>query len=305
MKKTRVIASFLLIIFSAFLFCSCSAPQKDNKRFKIVTSFYPMYVLTKNITEGADVDVINMTKPETGCLHNYQLLPDDIKELEEADVFIINGGGMETFMEKAYENVKGLNVISASDGIELLRLEEDGDDHGEEFNSHVWTYVPYAIKEVENITDGLAGANPENAGIYKKNAEKYINALNDVHNKFLAVSEKAKGKNIVLTHESFDYMAFGYGMCVSGKIIEGENEQPSAGEISKLAEIIKAEDVIGLFKEPQYPDGTIKILSKETSVPVYELDPMVTGDNNYLGVYENVMTQNMLTIEKALALSEK
>jgi glycosyltransferase involved in cell wall biosynthesis len=60
-----------------------------------------MYISTKNITRGIDgVRVINMTKPQTGCLHDYQLTPQDLKTLEAADAFIVNGAGMESFLDK-------------------------------------------------------------------------------------------------------------------------------------------------------------------------------------------------------------
>ena len=304
MKYFKIISVILIIILLTMSFSACGIPDEQEDDFIVVTSFYPMYVFTKNITEGAEnVKVINMTKPQTGCLHDYNLLPEDIKTLEKADVFVINGGGMEAFMEKVYENIYGLNVIIASDGIEFINTEcnEHHDhNHEEEFNSHVWTFVPNAVKEVENITKGLLSLNPENEKIYKENAENYIKALNGVHEKFKALKSKTDGKEMVVTHEAFDYMAKGYGLKIAGRIMSDHNSQPSAHELSELVKKVENSSVIGIFKEPQYPDGVINTLAKETKVPVYDLDPMVTGEDKYLGVYESVMLDNLKTIENAL-----
>ena len=304
MKYFKITSVILIIILLSMSFSACGIPDEQEDDFIIVTSFYPMYVFTKNITEGAEnVKVINMTEPQTGCLHDYKLLPEDIKTLEKADVFVINGGGMEAFMEKLYENISGLNVITASDGIEFINTECDehhDHTHEEEFNSHVWTYVPNAIKEVENITKGLISLNSENEKIYKENSEKYIKSLNGVHEKFKALKSIADGKEMVVTHEAFDYMANGYGLKIAGRIMSDHNSQPSAHELSELVKKVKNVSVIGIFKEPQYPDGVINTLTKETKVPVYDLDPMVTGEDEYLGVYESVMLDNLKTIENAL-----
>ena len=307
MKKFKIIAVMLIALLILPLFSGCSRAVDKEEDFLIVTSFYPMYVFTKNITEGAEnVNVLNMTEPQTGCLHDYQLLPEDIKTLEKADVFVINGGGMEAFMEKAYENVKDLEVITASEGIDFISLEcEEHEHHShhdhehEELNSHVWTYVPNAVKEVENITKGLCEFNPGNEKIYRENAEKYIKKLNAVHEEFKEFSDSAGDIKLAVTHEAFDYMAKGYGFEIAGYVISGHNTQPSAGELSDLTGKIKDEEVIGIFKEPQYPDGVINTLARETGADIYELDPMVTGEEEYKDVYEAAMLKNLKTIKTA------
>ena len=118
MRSTTKILSLLLLVLSvALVGCGGTdkpAEKKTAEPFRIVTSFYPMYVATINITDGVDgVEVYNMTKPQTGCLHDYQLMTEDMKTLEKADAFVINGAGMEDFMDKVTEQQKKLKVIDA------------------------------------------------------------------------------------------------------------------------------------------------------------------------------------------------
>ena len=71
-----------------------------------------MYVLAENLTEGIDgIQVTNLTENQTGCLHDYQLTTSDMKLIDEADAFIINGAGLETFLEKVYIVVYTINKI--------------------------------------------------------------------------------------------------------------------------------------------------------------------------------------------------
>ena len=93
----------LLLAVGTILLAGCgaqTATKEHSGNFHIVTSFYPMYIDAINITRGVDgVTVTNMTKPQTGCLHDYQLTTEDMKTLEKADAFIVNGAGMESFLD--------------------------------------------------------------------------------------------------------------------------------------------------------------------------------------------------------------
>ena len=94
----------VLLLTWAVLLSGCSKPidtTEDSEKLQVVTSFYPMYLLAQAVTEGAtELELRNMAQPQTGCLHDYELTISDMKFLENADVLIINGGGMEGFLEE-------------------------------------------------------------------------------------------------------------------------------------------------------------------------------------------------------------
>ena len=98
--KRILIAMLLVLLALGAAGCGTQQQGGHDKKFRIVTSFYPMYIDAINITKGVDgVEVVNMTKPQTGCLHDYQLTTEDMKTLEKADAFIVNGAGMESFLD--------------------------------------------------------------------------------------------------------------------------------------------------------------------------------------------------------------
>ena len=181
MKKRTIWA--LATALLALLVTGCAA-QTDGQT-TIVTSFYPMYVLTLNVTDGIDgVTVQNMAEQNVGCLHDYQLQTRDMVALEGADALVINGGGMEQFMDKVLTLRADLPIIDASEGIEMFSSDEEHDhdahghdDHDELYNAHVWLDPNRAIQQVQNIADGLAAADPVHAEAYQANAERYIAQL--------------------------------------------------------------------------------------------------------------------------------
>ena len=97
----------------------------------VVTSFYPMYIATLNIVDGVEgVRLENLSEPQTGCLHDFQLTPEDMKLLSTADVFVINGGGIESFMSDVAKAYPKLDVVEACEDVTLLSEDaESNHDH--------------------------------------------------------------------------------------------------------------------------------------------------------------------------------
>ncbi|WP_315452544.1 metal ABC transporter solute-binding protein, Zn/Mn family [uncultured Selenomonas sp.] len=301
MRSTTKILSLLLLVLSvALVGCGGTdkpAEKKTAEPFRIVTSFYPMYVATINITDGVDgVEVYNMTKPQTGCLHDYQLMTEDMKTLEKADAFVINGAGMEDFMDKVTEQQKKLKVIDASRGIELIHDEEEGD------NPHVWLSVTDAITQVRNIADQLKEADPAHAAAYEKNAVAYIEKLTSLKSEMHAALDNVPHKDIVTFHEAFPYFAKEFNLNIIGVVEREPGTEPTPTELQETIEQVNALPTKVLFTEPQYSPAAAETIARETGAKIYTLDPVVTGEATPAAknAYIDTMKKNMKTLQEAL-----
>lgn len=291
---------FCLLASLCLLLTGCGSTNtagggKDGS-FHIVTSFYPMYVATINITQGVDgVTVTNMTKPQTGCLHDYQLMTEDMKTLEKADAFVINGAGMESFLDKVVEQQKNLKIIDASKGIELLK-----DD--DEENPHVWLSVTDAILQVKNIAEQLKAADPKHADAYEKNAAAYIKKLEALKAEMHAELDTVPNKDIVTFHEAFPYFAKEFGLNIISVVEREPGTEPTPAELQATIEQVKKLPVKVLFTEPQYSPSAAETIARETGAKIYTLDPVVTGEANEqaLNAYIDTMKKNMETLKTAL-----
>ena len=291
---------FCLLTALCLLLTGCGGTNtagggKDGS-FHIVTSFYPMYVATINITQGVDgVTVTNMTKPQTGCLHDYQLMTEDMKTLEKADAFVINGAGMESFLDKVIEQQKNLKIIDASKGIELLK-----DD--DEENPHVWLSVTDAILQVKNIAEQLKAADPKHADAYEKNAAAYIKKLEALKAEMHAELDTVPNKDIVTFHEAFPYFAKEFGLNIISVVEREPGTEPTPAELQATIEQVKKLPVKVLFTEPQYSPSAAETIARETGAKIYTLDPVVTGEANdqALNAYIDTMKKNMETLKTAL-----
>ena len=291
---------FCLLASLCLLLTGCGSTNtagggKDGS-FHLVTSFYPMYVATINITQGVDgVTVTNMTKPQTGCLHDYQLMTEDMKTLEKADAFVINGAGMESFLDKVIEQRKNLKIIDASKGIELLK-----DD--DEENPHVWLSVTDAILQVKNIAEQLKAADPKHADAYEKNAAAYIKKLEALKAEMHAELDTVPNKDIVTFHEAFPYFAKEFGLNIISVVEREPGTEPTPAELQATIEQVKKLPVKVLFTEPQYSPSAAETIARETGAKIYTLDPVVTGEANEqaINAYIDTMKKNMETLKTAL-----
>ena len=304
--KTKL-TKILTIIFAASMLltgCNNSAESNNsiesNNKLTIVTSFYPMYISTLNIVKDIpDVEVINMTAPQTGCLHDYSLSTKDLKTLSSADIFVINGAGMESFLDDVIDEYSDLKIIEASNGISLI---EDTDHDEHDVNPHVWVSISKNIEEVSNIAKELSAFDPNHASEYEANADAYIAKLENLRTEMHAALDNVNNKDIITFHEAFPYFAEEFNLNIAGVIEVEPDSEPSAKEVENIISIINEKNIKALFTEPQYSSKIADTIAKETGASIYTLDPIVTGDANEDAYDDYIvkMQENLNTLKEAL-----
>lgn len=273
----------------------------------VVTSFFPITIFTLNLVDGIEgVEVQSLAEPDTGCLHDYQLQTGDMKLLDRADVFLINGAGMESYLTGVFEAFPELPVVDASAGVTLLENcgEEDDHDHSHDhqYNAHIWLDAGNAVIMVQNLADGLAAHLPRHEAAIRDNCEAYtarLTALDAELKEKLGVLER---KEIVTFHEAFPYFANAYGLQVAAVVNQEPEDALSPRALAQLVLQIRDLGVPPLFVEPQYEDKAARTIARETGAQVYELDPIVTAPAGEFALthYEDVMRRNALILTEAL-----
>ena len=135
------IAIAIAVIASVLAFSGISndstpmeSPEQANlvpqaEKITILTSFYPYHEFTKNV--AGDFADVKQFMPNGVEAHDWEPRAQEIQSLKDADVFVYNGLGMESYIENIIESGEFDNVVflKASEGVELLKFEDDHDDH--------------------------------------------------------------------------------------------------------------------------------------------------------------------------------
>jgi len=272
MKKKILILSIIVFIVALFWVVGSNNPTIQNNEddnLNILTTFYPVYLFTQNVTEGTDVIVKSLDVESAGCLHGYQLTTGNMKDIEAADIIVINGAEMEkTFIYDIKELYPNKTIIDTSGGIELLNSKFE-----DEVNSHIWLSVNNAKIQVKNIAKELSKYDEKNAYVYTQNSNKYITKLDELINNY-----DKKEINIVAMHDSISYFAKDLGLNVIDIIQNDEEDTPTQKRINEIVNNMKANNVKAILIENTYSDRLATLLADETDAKIYYFDSITSGN---------------------------
>lgn len=311
MKKnhTRLLILFLITLI---IISGCSdRVEPDNGKLKVYTSFYPIYDFTSKIA-GDRLEVYNMVASGIEP-HDWEPSASDIVNLENADIFIYNGAGMEHWVEGVLPTLenKDLLVIEASQGIELLtddhnHNDEDehnhGHDHGD-YDAHVWT-DPLNVKIImDNIKNGLNQIDPDSKDFYQDNYKRYSKELDILHNEFEASLSTLPNKDIVVSHKAFSYMCQAYGL--NQIAIDGlyPDSEPNPGRMAEIIDFVKDNKIKVIFFEELASPKIANAIALETGAVVDVLNPLESLSDEEIqngDDYFSVMRKNLEALERAL-----
>lgn len=268
MKKNFLAAAVLLPLALS----SCS--EAEHSGIRVTASFYPVYIIAENVVgEVPGIDLRSMAQPQTGCLHDYQLTTADMRSLEDTDLFIVNGGGMESFLDNALELFPELDVIDTSAGVTSLEGHDHGHtdhDHGE--NSHYWMYPENAVVQAENICGALSEICPEYADEFRQNTDAFKESVSGIE------TFDGKGISVCVFNEAFEYLHLSYGFDVAAVVEMDENETPSAKELAEIITEINEGGIDLLIAADDASKTVADTIARETGAGVVVLDPVLTGD---------------------------
>ncbi len=305
-----------------------SQTKEEDDRLTVVTSFYPVYIAAANVVGDCKrVEVKNLSEPQTGCLHDFQLTPEDMKLLSGADVFVVNGGGMEAFLTDVLKQYPNLNIVETmetqaaedadahedaeahihteenADVHTHTHAEEDSDTHTHTHeNAHAWMSVEHYRGQVEVITDALCEAFLEYADIFRENAAAYDAKLAKLQAQQEEIYEAAAGTKIISFHEAYEYVAEDYGLEICYTLNLDEERQVSAGEVADVLRAVRENGISMIFAEELYGSELSETVRKEADVEVYYLDSLVRGDYS-LDSYINGMQENINILKAAFGVN--
>lgn len=278
-----------IVAVSAAVTAFTRVTVREDGRLRLVASFYPVYIAALNVTDGVDgVQVVNLVPSLTGCLHDFQLSPDNMITLTGADALLLNGAGAEPFLDTVRARFPSLAAIDCSEGVALLESHEahhhdhGGEPHPEEehaYNEHIWTGPDRYIHQIENLRDGLAALDPGHADAYRANAAAYIGEIEAVRDELLEAAANLPTDQCITFHDSMAYLADELGLQTIAALSMGEESGLSASDLAQAEQAASAAGRVILLYDQQYPLEYASIGEGASMSRTVSLNAAVTGDN--------------------------
>lgn len=278
-------------------------PFSDDGRIKVMASFYPMYDFAQKVG-GDKVEVKDMVPAGTEP-HDWEPAATDIRNLEDADVFVYNGADLEHWAEDVLATLENQDLIAAeaSDGVELLDGEGDHAHGDNGKDSHVWLDPLRAKQEMKNIRDAFCQADPENRDYYEANYEKYAGEFDELDQEFREGLADIKIRDIIVAHEAFGYLCNAYDL--KQLAIEGltPDSEPDPAKMQEVIEYAKEFDIHTIFFEELASPKVAKTVAKEVDAVTAVLNPIegLSEEDIQDGEdYFSVMRKNLAALKMAL-----
>ena len=277
--------SILILLLFLLSGCAVSAPEAD-----IAATTLPVYEFTFRLCQGTDLTVTRLITEPVSCLHDYSLSVRQVKAVEQADLIVLSGAGLEEFM---HDLLSDRRVIDASSGISLLGCDHDhheDDHHHHEADSHIWLSPENAMTMCANICAGLEANYPQYANQFRANLSVLtadLQALADYGRQQLS---SLSCRELITFHDGFAYFAESFDLHILAAVEEESGSEASAAELKELIGLIDTHNIPAIFTEKSGSVSAAGIISRETGVNVFDLDMAMAGDSWFDAMYHNIDT---------------
>ena len=282
----------LIFLVALALFAGCAHSENPAQ---IAATTLPVYDFTVYLCQGTGLEVTRLVAESVSCLHDYTLQVSQMRAVENAELVIMNGAGLENFLHDIIED-KG-PVVDASAGIELI-CPETGHDHGHdhdhghshESDSHIWLSPENAMVMASNICGGLCRQYPGHANTFKDN----LSSLQEELQLLQKYGEDALGnlscREIITFHDGFAYFAESFGLTILEAVEEESGSEASAKELIHLTQLVEEHDLPAIFTEVNGSVSAASVISAETGAKVFTLDMAMAGESYFEAMYHNIDT---------------
>lgn len=266
----------LLMILIAVCGVFSGKTDAGEKRPLVLATTFPMYLIARGVAAGRDgLELELLTASDAGHSHNHALKPDEMRKLAEADSLVINGLGMESYLDAAMERIGGgADVFDCSKFVGGPLPSEDGG-----FNQHFFASPSAHAEIAEGMAERFAALDPEGADAYRANARRYAEEMRALVVGMKAAADALPNRRVVAPEGALEYLARDFGLeIVAFTMSHGHSHDgnESAARMAALLKTIREKDAAAVLVNEHAPAAGA-LLAEETGLPAVGLETAESG----------------------------
>ncbi len=252
-----------MALLCALALAACGEEKKAaDDAFKVVTTFTVIADMARNVA-GDAAEVVSVTRPGAE-IHGYQPTPGDLTRALDADLILWNGLNLEVWFEQFIGNLGDKPSATVSDGIAPIAIASG--TYAGKANPHAWIGADAAMIYIDNIRNALTEHDPDNAAIYRTNAERYKmrvrETLDPLRAKIAAIPD---GKRWLVTCEgAFSYLARDFGLRELYLWPMNADAVGTPQQVRKVIDGVRENDIPVVFCESTVNTDPAKQIARET-----------------------------------------
>jgi len=252
----------------------------ESKKVSVVATFYPLENFAKKV--GGDRIVVTSIVPAGAEPHEYEPTQKDVLSAYQADVFLVNGAGIDPWAEKIRPELekRGVKVVQMSEFITLLAAEREEAEHEEDgheesmFDPHFWLDPLLVEKEVMAISESLSARDEAGKAVYAQNASEFLERLRILDEQYRSGLSVCTFDTVVTSHNAFAYMASRYDFSVLPVAGLSPEAETSPRRLAEIATLVKEKGIKYIFFETLVSPRVAETLAQEVGAETLVFNPL-------------------------------
>lgn len=285
--------NFVLLLLILIALSGCISQTENAAEVRAATTIIPLGEFVKAV--GGDRVGVSVLVPPGAEPHTFEPSPSQIRQIADADIYVKNGLGLESWMDNILKVNPKMVVVDSSKGVSLI-ADTNETDKGETdsdkaasagrtgaVDMHIWLSPRRAMIQVQNICDGLIEVDPARRDYYINNRDSYIAKLRELDAYLNSTFAGTKKKKFIVLHPAWIYFASDYGL--EQIAIEVEEKEPGPRYLAEIVNHARENNITTVFVEPQYNPKMAEVISKEIDGKVVSIDDLAP---NYIDNMKSV-----------------
>ena len=260
---------------------------------KVVVSIPPLAMMIEPLLD--EDDELEVLLSPGASPHGFQLKPSHMLAIENADLVVSVGTGVDGWLQRALGNYKGAqSVMMQQPGLVLLEKRQGGvwekhDHHSHDhdhlhpakspkqqakMDGHIWLSLQNAKALIQGTSEALQALQPLRAGAIAAREQAIFESLQTRETVWREQLKPFEESSFVVMHDAYQYFEYTFGLNASGTIHVNPELPPSAKRLHELRHVIEERKVRCVFTEPQFPQQRLQPVIEGFDVNVGSLDPL-------------------------------
>lgn len=269
-----------IYLLLAIVGLSACQGKKEGGTRTISVTIEPQRYFAEKI--AGDLFHINCVTPAGQSPETYDPTPQQMVQISQSQAYFRIGeiGFEQAWMKNLQSQNPDMAVFDLSEGMELIKNEEEAHEEGEahphhhhgSVDPHIWTSISGARVIAQNTYQAFIKLDPENQEIYRAGYQRLIEEIDSTEAEMKQLLQPLAGTAFIIYHPALTYFAREFGL--KQLCIELDGKEPSPAQLKQLLETATQSGAKVVFVQQEFDQKNAELIAKETGCRLVTINPL-------------------------------
>lgn len=269
-----------IYLLLAIVGLSACQGKKEGGTRTISVTIEPQRYFAEKI--AGDLFQINCVTPAGQSPETYDPTPQQMVQISQSQAYFRIGeiGFEQAWMKNLQSQNPDMAVFDLSEGMELIKNEEEAHEEGEahphhhhgSVDPHIWTSISGARVIAQNTYQAFIKLDPENQEVYRAGYQRLIEEIDSTEAEMKQLLQPLAGTAFIIYHPALTYFAREFGL--KQLCIELDGKEPSPAQLKQLLETATQSGAKVVFVQQEFDQKNAELIAQETGCRLVTINPL-------------------------------